>query len=104
MGQVTTRRGFGSQVMGGLTACFLLLPLPALAYTISTWTFVNNGVSLVDNSADHKTLNFGGSSGGSNFSAKGNSTATATAGETLNAHLDLTGLTMLRGSLTVSIT
>jgi hypothetical protein len=97
-------RRLGTRAAGGFVACLLLLPMPVLAYTISQWTFVDNGASLQDNSVDHKTLVYGGSIGGPNFSAMGNSTITAVMpGEAVNTSLDMTGLSLQRGSLTVTI-
>jgi len=105
MGQLETVQRLGTRLAGGLAVCLLLLPVPALAYTISSWSFTNTGSAfLSDSSADHKSLSFNGSSGGSNFNEKGKSNVTAGAGESLRAHLDMTGLNMIAGTLTVTIT
>jgi hypothetical protein len=91
-----------------LSACLaflLLLPLPVVAYTIAPWSFTpGKNFNLSDTSADNKTLTYTGNAGQGNDSVTGTSTVTASAGETLSAHLDLTGLAISSGSLTVSLT
>ncbi len=106
MSALASARRFGTRAVGSLVTCLLLLPLPVLAYTISPWTFTDNGVALSETigTTDHKSLSYGSGSGGSGFSGTGDSTVTGTAGEVVNAHLNMSGLTIIRGSLTVSIT
>jgi hypothetical protein len=97
---------FSKAKLGACLACLLLLPLPLVAYTIAPWSFTpGKNFSLTDSSTDHKTLTYNGSSGQGNDRATATSTVTASAGETLSAHLSLPGLTFQNnGSLTVTIT
>jgi hypothetical protein len=96
---------FSKAKLSACLAFLLLLPLPVVAYTIAPWSFsTGKNFNLSDTSADNKTLTYTGTSGQGNDSVTATSTVTASAGETLSAHLDLTGLTFTSGSLTVSIT
>jgi hypothetical protein len=76
------------------------------SFTLSPWTFSDNGVRLSESagSSDHTQLSFGSSSGGSDFSGMGDSTINGTGGGTVNVHLDMSGLTIIKGSLTVTVT
>ncbi len=103
MGLLATVKRLGTRSLGGFVACLLLLPLPVLAYTINnTWSFFNNGVSLDDHSTDHKSLTYTGSNGGPGDSADGFNTITGTAGEKVNLSVNLQGLFIFSGSLTIS--
>jgi hypothetical protein len=106
MSALASARRFGTRAVGGLVTCLLLLPLPVLAYTIAPWTFTDNGVSLAETigTTDHKSLSYGSGSGGSGFSGSGQSTINGSANETVAAHLNMAGLTIIRGFLTVTIT
>jgi hypothetical protein len=95
---------FSKARLGAGLAFLLLLPLPVAAYIIDTWSFVNMGSVLSDTSPDHKTLTFTDTPMPPKAdSSMGTSTVTASAGETLSAHLDLTGMTITKGNLTVTI-
>lgn len=103
---------FGKHAGGAVLACVLLLPLPAFAYTISGWQFTDNGVAINDNSVDHKTLQFGATSGGQNYSATAGPPIVSnvtqpnifgSAGEQVQLYVDLSGLTLIRGTVTVSL-
>jgi hypothetical protein len=96
---------FGKAKLRVCLAFLLLLPLPVVAYTITPWSFTpGTDFTLADCAADHKPLTYTGASGSGAQSDTGQSTVTGSAGETLSAHLDLNGLTLRSGSLTVSIT
>jgi hypothetical protein len=96
---------FSKARLGDCLAFLLLLPLPVVAYTITPWSFTpGTDFTLADSAADHKPLTYSGASGSGSQSDTGSPTVTGSAGETLRAHLDLTGLTIHSGSLTVSIT
>jgi hypothetical protein len=90
--------------IGAALTCLLLLPLPLVAYTISTWSFANHGVALSDITTNHKALTYSGASGGPNFNSTATSTITGTVNEAVMAHLDLQGMNITVGTLTVTIT
>jgi hypothetical protein len=96
---------FSKARLGAGLAFLLLLPLPVVAYTISGWTFTDGAnFSLSTSSADNKTLTYNGSSGSGPDAAMATSTVTASAGETLIAHFDLTGLQVRSGNLKIFLT
>jgi hypothetical protein len=116
MGMFATAKRFGTRSLGGLVACFLFLPLPALAYTFVSsggnfWTFSDNGqgvsLSQAAGGDPHKLVYSGSSGTNSNAFAQGSAIVNSTsAGELLHATLDMTGLVFdpsNTGTLTVKI-
>jgi len=106
MGLTMARQLGRTATASGLLAGLMILPLPAFAFTISNWSFVNMGVNAFNPNGDTKIIEYVIPSGGfnSNIGNTGNSNIQGFAGEQVSAFLNLTGMTIFNGSLTVSVT
>jgi hypothetical protein len=102
----TTARQMGkTATLGGVLAGALLLPLPVFAYTISNWTFLNNGVNATNPNGDNTTIQYFIPAGGFNSNASNTGTATITgSNETANVFLNLAGLHIFTGDLRITVT